>query len=297
MPHIERNEFGVTSRGEKAHSFTLTNELGTKIECLNYGACLHKFLVKNKLGQFDDIVLGFDNIEGYESTANQNFGGTIGRVAGRIKDARFKLNHKVYHLEKNWNGHHLHGGIMRAFDKVIWEARDTSEGGIPSIQFSYKSQDGEEGYPGNLTIQTTYSLTDHNEVCIDFSAQTDQPTPVNLTNHTYWNLKGAGSDNILDHELQIDAHAYLACDDMLIPTGEIKRLDEKHPLNFLAKKSIRASFNEITALYPHCKGLDHTFILNSEGKNQASLSDVSSGRRLLITSSLPCLQVYSGNHK
>ncbi|MFK7824764.1 MAG: aldose epimerase family protein [Oligoflexales bacterium] len=296
MTYINRSEFGTNSFGEKIYSFKLKNNQGTTIHCLNYGASIQKFLCLNKNGNCDDLVLGFDSILGYESKANQNFGGTIGRVAGRIEKACFNLNDKHYKLAKNWKQHHLHGGSSRPLDRVIWDAHNASERDISRIKFIYSSPDGEEGYPGNLSIQITYSLNSDNELIIDFDATSDQETPLNLTNHSYWNLKGAGNGNIFDHKLEIKNCGYLECNDELIPTGKITFPTKEDPLNFSVRKKIGSDFEKIVARYPQYKGIDHTFILDPKSSEHVSLSESTSGRSLKINTSLPCIQVYSGNH-
>ena len=296
MGKIDRFEFGKNSYGDKVYSYRLSNNEGISIHCLSYGACLQKFLCPGKSGVQDDIVLGFDSISEYESKANQNFGGTIGRVAGRIEGASFKLKDKTYNLTKNWNGHHLHGGSNRPLDRVIWDAQDASEGDLSRVIFTYLSPHGEEAYPGNLAIQITYSLNHQNEMTIDFHATTDQDTPVNLTNHSYWNLKGAGNGDILNHSLEIKSHEYLTTNQDLIPTGEVKSIRRNDPLNFSQRKLLKKDFDEILSRYPLYKGIDHTFILEPHSANKVVLSEATSKRSLHINTSLPCLQVYSGNH-
>ena len=296
MPEITRAAFGVNSRGENVYSYQLKNKYGTSIHCLNYGASIHKVLAPNAHGQIDDLVLGFDTVQEYESSANQNFGGTIGRVAGRIKNGQFTLDGKLYELEKNWKDHHLHGGSQRPLDRVVWDAHDASEGGVPCLVFKYKSHDGEAGYPGNLSISITYTLSEDNEISINFKALTDQKTPVNLTNHTYWNLKGAGCGKILDHYLEIKAKGYLSCDNDLLPNGSILGFEKSAPLDFNFTKQVGLDFFKIISRYPHCKGIDHTFVLDPQHKRPVFLSERSSGRSLAIETDLPCIQVYTGNH-
>lgn len=293
MPSIHRSEFGYTKNDEPIYSFKLMNENGIVIQCLNYGACLSQFLHSNHTGQQDDIVLGFDSVSEYESIANQNFGGTIGRVAGRIKNGQFTLDNQLYKLCKNWRGHHLHGGSFRPLDRVIWDAEDVSDEETARIKFTYFSPDGEEGYPGNVSIQIYYSLDKQNSLTIEFCAQTDQKTPINLTNHSYWNLKGAGNGTILDHTLEINADRILACDHDMIPTGAIEELAPGDPLDFSKPKEIGICFENIMLQYPQHSGIDHTYVLNH---NSVKLSEKRSKRSLRIDTDFPCVQVYSGNY-
>jgi aldose 1-epimerase len=241
-----------------------------------------------------DVVLGFDSVQGYESPANQYFGCTTGRVCNRIKHGRFTLEGYGYVLAANNGPNHLHGGTRRSLDKVLWSADVRMVGDTPTATFRYTSPDGEEGYPGALQIEVTYSLPSEHELEIDYAATTDRPTPVNLTNHAYWNLGGHGSASVLDHELTIAAERYTPTDDTLIPTGAIA-LVASTPLDFRQPTSIGLRIEALAGTA--AGGYDHNYVLrDSPGlRPAATLRDPQSGRVLTVLTDQPGLQFYSGN--
>ena len=217
MASAQIEKFG-TIDGTDVNRFTLKNQKGTIVKLMNYGATVTNILVADKSGNVGDIALGFDNLDGYLQTGNPYMGVIAGRYANRIANGKFSLDGKEYTLAQNNNGHALHGGL-KAFDKVIWNAEPLP--GDTSIRFTYLSKDGEEGYPGNLSVEVKYTLTEDNSLKIEYKATTDKPTVVNLTNHTYWNLSAGKDSTILSHEVMLDADRYTAVDATLIPTGEL----------------------------------------------------------------------------
>ncbi len=208
--------------GQIIDRYLLHNRNGVVAKLITYGALLTELHVPDREGNLADIVLGYDDLEGYLTDRNY-FGGTIGRVAHQLKDARFTLDGKEYILAANFGPNHLHGG-KKGFDKRVWKGEEFQSELGPAVRFRYLSGDNEEGYPGNLSVQVTYTLTHADELRIDYQATTDQPTPVNLTNHSYFHLSDAGNGSVLDHELMIRADHYTPLDDSLAPTGEIRPL-------------------------------------------------------------------------
>jgi aldose 1-epimerase len=222
------------------------------------------------------------------------FGSTVGRFANRIADGSFAINGKNYTLACNDGKNHLHGGL-KAFDKVVWQAEPMTEGDITGVRFFYLSKDGEEGYPGNLHVTVLYLLTEDNELIIDYKAETDKITPINLTNHAYWNLQGAGSGTIFDHVLKLNASHYLPTDQYVIPTGEVVPV-EKTPMDFTLPKPIGQDFKQLANGYDHCFVLDHP----DEGKTPsipaAEVHDPVSGRGMRIFTTQPGIQLYTANY-
>lgn len=290
--------FGRTGSGEEARIYTLTSHAGLVVRLTDFGATLVELYAPDVSGTIDDVVLGFDDVSGYESADNQYFGCTTGRVCNRIANARFRLNGKDYELAANDGVNHLHGGATRSLDKVLWKAEPFETATQQGVVFSYTSPDGEEGYPGNLTIRTTYSLMRQtNELQIDYFATTDVATPVNLTNHAYFNLSGAGSETVLDHVLQLNSDRYTPTDDTLIPTGEILPVADT-PLDFREPHVVGDRIQELVDT--SALGYDHNFVLSepagdSPTRLAAVLSDPQSGRRLTIRTTQPAVQFYSGN--
>ncbi len=197
--------FGKTADGVAVERFTLKNSRGVTARIMTRGATLTELHAPDKSGKTADVVLGFDNVAGYESDDNQYFGCTVGRVGNRIAKGKFTLNGKEYQLAVNNGPNALHGGLKRSFDKVVWTAQGVETKNGPGVKFTYTSPDGEEGYPGKVTATVTYSLSENSELRIEYEAQTDAPTPLNLTNHSYFNLAGEGSPTVLDHILQLNA--------------------------------------------------------------------------------------------
>ena len=292
--HIE--EFGKTKDGETVHAYTLKSKGGVTARFITLGATLQSLQVPDKDGKTADVVLGWDDVAGYQGPDNQYFGCSTGRVCNRIGGAKFTLDGKEYNLAKNDGENHLHGGAKRSLDKVVWKAKlvKPKKGGS-GIRFTYTSPDGEEGYPGNLKCTVTYVLTDKNALRIDYRATTDKATPVNLTHHSYWNLGGAGSKTVLDHELWLAADNYTPTDDTLIPTSKIEAV-KGTVLDFTKSTVIGDRIEKLTDT--PALGYDHNFVLNAQdGKLAvaAKLKDPASGRVLTVSTTEPGIQFYSGN--
>ncbi|MDB6037545.1 MAG: mro, partial [Verrucomicrobiales bacterium] len=288
---IQKSSFGKTAAGEVVDLFTLTNGRGLTVKITTFGGIVTELKTPDRNGMSGDIVLGFDNFEQY-AKGHPFFGAIAGRYANRIAKGKFSLDGKEYHLPINNGPNSLHGGL-KGFDKKIWKAEplETAEG--PLLRLSYFSADGEEGYPGNLNVMVTYTLTQKNELRIEYSATTDKATPINLTNHSYFNL--AGSGNVLDHELMMDADHYTPVDETLIPSGEIKSV-KGTPLDFTKAKTIG---RDISQTPDYIKGYDHNFVLNNGGKSLtfcARASDPKSGRIMEIYTTEPGVQLYTGNN-
>jgi aldose 1-epimerase len=275
---------------QEVTEYTLRNSTGMFVSILDYGATVSKILVPDKLRDLADVVLGFDNIEGYLQTNNPYFGSLVGRYANRIANARFELDGQTYTLAANNNGNALHGGL-KGFDKMIWK-RSPEQPGKQSLRFFYDSKDGEEGYPGNLHVEVVYSLNDGNEFKIEYSATTDKATPVNLTNHSYFNLSGSLSNDILHHELTLHADKYTVVNDKLIPTGELADV-KGTPFDFNERKVIGTEIGKVPG-----GGYDHNYVLRKNGDElslTASLYDPLSGRFMEMFTTEPGVQFYSGN--
>lgn len=291
MIDIEEKLWGHTAEGTAVKLFTLRNPNGVLFKITTYGAIITELHAPDRHGRAANIVLGFDNLEQYLK-GHPSFGATIGRVANRIARAEFTLEGRVCKLAANNGRNHLHGG-WKGFDKRVWNATPVriseDEAGV---RFTYRSPDGEEGYPGNLEVTATYGLTSANELTVDFTAVTDQATPLNLTNHSYFNL--AGSGDVLDHELEIAAERYTPSDAELIPTGEIAPV-KGTPLDFAAPAKIGA---RIQQLKPNPGGYDHNYVLDGaagEMRFAARAYEPKSGRVLEVLTTEPGLQLYTGN--
>ncbi len=289
--------FGKSKDGKPAHLHTLKNDKGMVAKISTLGATLVELHVPDKSGKVEDVILGWDDAEGYQSDGNQYFGCTTGRVCNRIAKGKFTLNGEEYTLAINNEPNHLHGGVERSLDKVVWKAnRFKPKNGVAGLRLTYTSPNGEEGYPGKLTIAVSYVILETNTLRISYSAKTDKATPVNLTNHAYFNLGGAGSPTVLNHLLKLNADRYTPTDDTLIPTGKIESV-EGTPLDFRKMKKIGARIEKLTDTA--ALGYDHNFVLNKEGDQKmqlaAILRDPKSGRTLTIRTTEPGIQFYSGN--
>jgi aldose 1-epimerase len=284
---------GKTRDGEEVDLFVLGNAAGCKAKILTYGALLMELDVPDRDGKLADVVLGFDDLEGYLA-GHPFFGATVGRVANRIAGAKFTLDGKDYKLAANNGANSLHGGV-KGFDKVVWQVTEASSGGDGAkVRLSYRSKDGEEGYPGNLSCWVTYVLTDDNELRIDYRATTDKPTPVNLTNHSYFNLAGQASGDVLGHELTLNADRYTPADAGLIPTGEIKPV-RGTPLDFTKPEKIGTRIGELKG---KPVGYDHNFVLNKDDKKltlAAKVYESKTGRVMEMYTTEPAVQLYTGN--
>ncbi len=282
--------FGRTPEGEEVSLYTLTNTKGLRARIINFGAILVSLEVPDRHGKLDDITLGFDNVEGYLGK-HPYFGATVGRYANRIGNARFMLGGVEYKLAANNGPNHLHGGI-KGFDKVLWKTVEaTAAEDRAWVKLTYLSKDREEGYPGNLRCTVTYTLTNDDELRLDYEAETDKKTVLNLTNHTYWNLRGQGSGDILSHELLLHATRFTVVDKGLIPTGITASVVDT-PLDFLAPRTIGARIRQLR------NGYDHNFVLSGPANTLrpcARLHEPTSGRIMEITTTEPGVQLYTGN--
>jgi aldose 1-epimerase len=287
--------FGKTADGEAVEVYTLKNKNGVVAKIMTRGATVIELQAPDKAGKATNIVLGFDDLAGYESDKNQYFGCVVGRVCNRIARGTFKLDGKEYHIAINNKPNALHGGVKRSLDKVVWKAAIANSAKDAIVRFTYTSPDGEEGFPGTLKIAVTYTLTDANEIRLDYEATTDKATPVNLTNHTYFNLAGAGSPSILDHELTVSADSYTPTDDTLIPTGKIESVKDT-PFDFREPHKIGERIDAL--LKTAAMGYDHNYVLSKRDQKPtfaAKLKDPSSGRILTVATTRPGVQVYCGN--
>jgi aldose 1-epimerase len=294
-PSIPSADFGKDKNGTTVQIYTLTNKNGVEARITNYGATLVSLKVPDRSGKMDDIIFGFDSVGGYIQTPPPPyFGATIGRYGNRIGGAKFTLDGKTYMLDKNDGMNSLHGG-NHGFDKVTWTAKPSADG--QAVYFTYVSKDGEGGYPGNLTANVEYTLTDNNEIRIHYTATTDQDTVVNLTNHSYFNLSGAGSGEILDHILTINADRFTPVDAGLIPTGELRNVAGT-PFDFRQPHAVGERINSDDEQLKLGHGYDHNWVLNRTGSGlelAAKVLDPKSGRVLEVLTDQPAIQFYTGN--
>jgi aldose 1-epimerase len=291
MVNVQQQEWGKTADGAVVHLFTLTNRHGVAAKVTSYGAILTELHAPDRAGKSVNVVLGFDNLDAYLK-GHPAFGATIGRFANRIAKARFAIDGVEYKVAANSGANHIHGG-RKGFDKVVWQAKVLPpKNGEAAVEFSYLSKDGEEGYPGNLQVTVTYTLTAANELRIDYRAQTDKATPVNLTNHSYFNL--AGSGDVLEQELQLYADRYTPADDELIPTGAIATV-KGTPLDFTKPEKIGA---RIEQLKPRPGGYDHNYVINGEAgtlRLAARAREPRTGRAMEVSTTEPGVQLYTAN--
>ncbi len=296
--HITRTAFGTTADGKPVELFTLTNAHGVEVRAMTYGATIVSLRTPDRGGRLGDIVLGHPTLAGYLAQSPY-FGAVVGRYGNRIAKGRFSLDGKAYQLATNNGPNHLHGGV-RGFDKVVWNAEPAETDSSAAVTFSYVSPAGEEGYPGTLHARVTYTLTDRDELRVDYLATTDQATPVNLTQHSYFNLAGAGTRDILGHELMIAADRYTPVDATLIPTGEIAPVAGT-PFDFRTPTAIGARIDQNDVQIQNGKGYDHNWVLNRAGAAEGALvhaarvTEPTTGRTLDVFTTEPGLQFYSGN--
>jgi aldose 1-epimerase len=289
---IEKSPFGRTKDGVEVDLYTCTNANGSVLKMTNFGATTVALEVPDREGKRANVTMGFDSLEGYLG-GHPYFGATVGRYCNRIAKGRFTLDGQEYTLATNNGENHLHGGDI-GFNKVVWDAEPFQSDSGVGVKFTYQSPDGEEGYPGNLSVTATYTLTNDDELVVEFTATTDKATPVNLTNHNYWDLAGAASGTIRDHVLEIAADKYLPVDEGLIPTGELADVAGT-PLDFTQPEKIGARLDQIQA---DPVGYDHCYALRGEVgemKLAARVKDPESGRVMEIHTTQPGLQFYSGN--
>jgi aldose 1-epimerase len=291
---LKKTAFGKMPDGQQIDLYVLTNKNGIEVAIANYGGVVVSVKAPDRKGKLADIVLGYDSLDGYLSD-KAYFGALVGRYANRIAHGEFKLDGVTYKLAKNNGENSLHGGI-RGFSKVVWEAKEVSSKDGPSLQLNYLSKDGEEGYPGNLRVQVVYTLSDANELKIDYSATTDRKTVLNLTNHSYFNLAGQGTGDILGHELVIKADRFTPVDSGLIPTGELRPVAGT-PFDFRSKTPIGSRINQDDEQLKLGKGYDHNWVLAGTGTLSLAARAVepNSGRVLEVWTTEPGVQFYTGN--
>jgi aldose 1-epimerase len=298
---VTQSAFGTTPDGKTVDVFTLTNARGIEVRIITYGAAIASIKVPDRDGRFDDIVTGFDTLDGY-IRQSQYFGVTVGRYANRIANARLTLDGVTYALAANDGTNHLHGG-RRGFDRAVWTGTPFERDRNVGVRLTLRSPDGDEGYPGNLNVSVTYTLTPRDELIVDYTATADRSTPVNLTNHSYFNLAGEGRGDILQHVLTIDADRYTPTNDTQIPTGELAPVAGT-PFDFRRPTPIGARIDADDEQIRRGRGYDHNFVLNgSRGtasttrpRHAARLVDPTSGRTLDVATTEPGLQLYSGNY-
>lgn len=287
--NLKKDLFGEVD-GQKVYQYSITNENDMTVKIINYGGIVTNLIVPDKNGKLADVVLGYDSLQGYLDETPY-FGAIVGRYGNRIAKGKFTLDGKTYQLATNNGPNHLHGG-NKGFDKVVWNSDDFVYPDSAGVILTYLSKDGEEGYPGNLQVKVIYTLNNDNELKIDYEAQTDKPTIINLTHHSYFNLNGQGNGDILDEELQIMADKYVPVDNTLIPTGELKSVKES-AMDFTTPHSIGSRIAQLVG------GYDHTWVLNGyDGKTVrlvARVIDPKSGREMEVYTDQPGIQFYSGN--
>jgi len=292
---VTRAPFGTLPDGTAVEAFTLRNAHGIEVRAITYGAIITSLRVPDRAGKFDDVVLGHDDVTGYVAKPSY-FGAVVGRYGNRIAKGRFTLDGKTYSLATNNGPNHLHGGV-KGFDKVVWKA-EPGTAGAPSVTFRYTSPDGEEGYPGTLNARVTYTLSDRDELTFEYTATTDKPTPVNLTQHSYFNLAGAASgSDILGQVLTIDADRFTPVDATLIPTGELAPVAGT-PFDFRKPTAIGARIGQDDEQLRRGGGYDHNFVLNHPDaglRRVVRLAEPKTGRTMEIQTTEPGVQFYSGN--
>jgi len=289
---IQKSDFGTTKDGQKVELYTLTNKNGVVAKVMTYGAILTELHVPDKQGKKANVVLGFDTLKRYEE-GHPYFGATIGRVTNRIGKGKFTLDGKTYELAVNNGPNALHGGLV-GFDKKVWKAEEVKGAAGAAVRFTYRSPDGEEGYPGTLEAAVTYTLTDKDELKLDYKATTDKATPVNLTNHSYFNLKGAGNGDILGHVLTVNADKYTPADDTLLPTGDLAPV-KGTPFDFTTPTAIGARVAQVPG---EPRGYDLNYVVNGKAgelRPCAKVTEPTSGRVMEVSTTEPGVQFYTGN--
>jgi len=290
---VQQQSFG-TWDGRPVNLYTLTNPHGVEVRAMNYGGIIVSIRVPDRAGKFGDVVLGHDTLEGY--TPNPPYiGAIVGRFANRIANGSFTLDGKTYPLPKNDGPNTLHGGIAKTFDRVLWEGQALK--GKSAVAFTYLSKDGDDGFPGNLHVKVTYTLTDANELILDYEATTDKATPINLSQHSYFNLAGEGTSDILNHEIMINADRFTPVDKNLIPLGELRSV-KGTPLDFTTSTKIGARIDDSYDQIVLGHGYDHNWVINRKGDGltlAARVYEPTSGRVLEVSTTQPGVQFYTGN--
>ncbi len=287
---LQQEIFGTTTDGVDIEKITISNDNGITASVISFGAILASLRLPDRNGRTEEVTLGFDTLGGYISDV-WFFGSTIGRYANRIAQGRFNLDGVEYQLARNSPPSHLHGG-NGGFNKVVWRTETQVNRDSIDVVFSYLSTDGEEGYPGNLSTKVAYTLNNQNELTISYQAETDKASPINLTNHTYWNLKGIGSGNVLDHELTLNADRYLPTDDDRIPTGEIGSVFDT-PMDFTRPVTIGTRIDQVKG-----GGYNHCYVVNKENDSlglAARVQEPKNGRAMEVHTTEPGIQFYTGH--
>jgi aldose 1-epimerase len=296
MTEINKQRWGTTASGEEVELYILRNARDMEAAITNYGGRLVRLKALDRNGRPDDVVLGFDTLDGYLQK-NPFFGALVGRYANRIANAEFKLDGKTYHLPRNSGDNSIHGGI-KGFDKVVWRGRPVETTDGPALQLIYTSKDGEEGYPGTLTATVVYSMKDSGELHIDYLATTDQTTVLNLTNHSYFDLSGQGHGNIVNHVVKLNADRFTPVNEHLIPTGELRSVDNT-PFDFRKPTRIGERIDDKDQQMLYGQGYDHNYVLNGNRRVPSlavRISDPQSGRVMEVLTTQPGVQFYTGNH-
>jgi aldose 1-epimerase len=297
---VTKSDFGTTPDGQAVELYTLRNSKGAEADIMTYGGIVQKLIMPDKDGKFADVVLGFDNLDGYTrgtyATNCAYFGALVGRYGNRIGGATFTLEGQTYTLAKNNNGNSLHGGL-KGFDKVVWTGRASVGVHGPQLVLAYVSKNGEEGFPGNLEVTAIYTLTENNELKLEYTARTDRPTVVNLTHHSYFNLAGQGNGDILNHLVYINANRTTPVDSTLITTGAFADVTGT-PFDFRTPTAIGARINDPDPLLQYGPGYDHNWVINKPPGQfglMARVREPNSGRVMEVWSDEPGLQFYAGN--
>ncbi len=294
MEQIKVSDFGITAKGDSVKQYTLTNKNGMSVGIINYGGAITSINVPDKNGKTEDVALGYTSPGGYLDGNPTYYGALIGRYGNRIANAEFTLQGKTYHVDKNDGPNSLHGG-KAGFSTRIWTAEPLKDAKNPTLKLSYTSKDGEEGYPGTLKVTVFYTLTDDNAIHIKYEAETDQPTVLNLTNHTYFNLSGKFDQPITGHEIQLNADRFLPVKATLIPTGILQPVAGT-PFDFRSPKAIGKDIAKTDEQLKLANGYDHCWILNGSGmRNIAKVYEPQSGRVMEVATDQPGVQFYSGN--
>ncbi len=292
---IQKRLFGNMPNGKNVNIYEMTNSNGMIVSITNYGGIITSIKVEDKIGELSEVALGYSEIEKYLKNPNY-FGAIIGRHANRIANGNFKLNEVDYSLAQNNNYNHLHGGIV-GFDKVLWEADTFTKENSAELVLTYLSKDGEEGYPGNLNVEVRYTLTNDNEINIDYKATTDKLTICNLTNHTYFNLLDGGESSVLNHKLKLNADYFTPITKFSIPIGEIRNVEDT-PFDFRKSIEIGKNIENDDEQLKNASGYDHNYIINGEFgtlRKAAEVYEEKSGRILEVLTTEPGVQLYTGN--
>jgi aldose 1-epimerase len=287
--------FGTTKDGVAIERYTLKNSHGMEVDVITWGAIVQRIVVPDRTGASSDVALGFDTLEGYLGQ-HPYFGAIVGRYGNRIANATFTLNGKKYQLAANNGPNSLHGGL-KGFDKRVWKARPLAASAGQAVELTYVSQDGEEGYPGTLTTKVTYTLTEANELRIDYHLTTDADTVANVTNHSYFNLAGQGTGDVLKHEVRIQADRFTPVNATLIPTGELRPV-QGTPFDFRAPTAIGARIDKTDEQITYGKGYDHNWVLDGHAgtlRQVVRVTEPTSGRILEVSTTEPGVQFYTGN--